>query len=260
MSELSVSGISMSFGGLMALNSVSFDIPRGKIVGLIGPNGAGKTTLFNIITGFLKPSAGKTTFGGHDITGCLPHQVTKRGIARTFQNIRLFGRMTVQDNVLVAQDIHAGPSLDTVVGFPGKNERALRQEAEELLKFFGLWERRFERASSLPYGEQHRLEIARALATKAELLLLDEPAAGMNPAESEHLLDQLREVNRMGKTLLVIEHDMSVVMGLCDTVVVLNFGEKIAEDTPEGVQNNPLVLEAYLGKEADVAIRKRRKN
>lgn len=260
MSMLSISNISVNFGGLMALHSVTFGVEEGKIVGLIGPNGAGKTTLFNIITGFIASTAGGVMYDGQELTGLPPHRISKLGIARTFQGIRLFGRMTVLDNVLIAQDIHAGPSLDTLVGFQGRNERQLRREAQDFLGFFGLWERRFQRASSLPYGDQHRLEIARALASRAQLLLLDEPVAGMNPAESEHLMGQLRQINQMGKTMIVIEHDMSVIMGLCDTVVVLNFGERIAEDTSEGIQNNPLVLEAYLGKETGVAGRKRCKN
>ncbi|MCL5962222.1 MAG: ABC transporter ATP-binding protein [Chloroflexi bacterium] len=256
MSTLKVDGVSKNFGGLMAVHKVSFTVPEGKIVGLIGPNGAGKTTLFNLITGFITPAEGKIQYNGHDLTRMAPYQITKIGIGRTFQNIRLFPRMSVLDNVLVAQDIHAGASVDTLIGFLGKKERKLRHEAEDILGFFGLWERRFEKAGALPYGDQHRLEIARALATRAKFILLDEPAAGMNQTESEHLVQQILEINRMGKTLLVIEHDMNVIMGVCDTIVVLNFGEKIAEDAPEEIQTNSLVLEAYLGRESEGVRRK----
>ncbi|TAK35612.1 MAG: ABC transporter ATP-binding protein [Chloroflexota bacterium] len=261
MSVLTIDNISKSYGGVTALENVSFEVPEGQIVGLIGPNGAGKTTLFNVITGYVAPTSGKVTLNGKDLTGQPTHRMAKLGITRTFQGVRLLNHSTVLDNVLAAQDIHAGPSLDTLFGFAGKKERQLRHEAEQLLSFFGLWERRFLPAMSLPFGDQHRLEIARALASRAPLILFDEPAAGMNPAESLELMDQLRQINRnRAKTMLVVEHDMSVVMGLCNKVVVLNFGKKIAEDTPEGIQNNPLVLEAYLGKEMDVASSKRLNN
>jgi len=246
---LEIIDVSKNFGGLIALDHVHLQLQPKKIYGLIGPNGAGKTTLFNLITGLLSVSGGTIHFQGQELTSLHSHQITRLGIARTFQNIRLFPTMTVLENVLVAQNIHTRSGIMSLFQFKTETDKKLREEAETLLQEMGLWEKRKEISSSLAYGEQRRLEIARALALEPSLLLLDEPAAGMNEAETEELLDRIQEIRSMGKTIFLIEHDMSVVMGICDHISVLNFGKLIAQGTPDEIQANESVIEAYLGRE-----------
>jgi branched-chain amino acid transport system ATP-binding protein len=245
---LAIKNVSKNFGGLKALIQVTFQLDPNRIYGLIGPNGAGKTTLFNLITGLLPVSGGSIQLRGGELTGLRPHQITRQGIARTYQNIRLFPSMTVFENVLVAQNIHTPSGITSLL--PGRRQDSqFRQEAEALLRQMGLWAKRDEKSTSLAYGEQRRLEIARALALKPSLLLLDEPAAGMNEAETEELLERIQEIRNIVKTIFLIEHDMSVVMEICDFVSVLNFGRLIAQGTPDEIQANETVIEAYLGRE-----------
>ncbi len=248
---LEITNIAKNFGGLKALNGVTFQIQEKQIYGLIGPNGAGKTTLFNLITGLLPATAGSIKFLDHELTRLQAHKIAKMGIARTFQNIRLFNIMTVKENVLVAQNIRARSGITSLIRLGSAKEKRFEEEADALLEKMGLWEKRKEQSVSLAYGEQRRLEIARALALEPRLLLLDEPAAGMNEAETEDLLERIQEIRAMEKTVLLIEHDMEVVMGICDYISVLNFGELIAHGTPDDIQANEAVIEAYLGREEE---------
>jgi branched-chain amino acid transport system ATP-binding protein len=253
---LEVDGITLQFGGLVALDDVSFDIAEGEILGLIGPNGAGKTTCFNAVTGVYRPTRGDIRFNGASIVGKKRFEITQMGVARTFQNIRLFRSMTALENVLVGADArHRTGLFSALFRLP----RHRREEADghdramQLLRFMGIDRQADELAANLSYGDQRRLEIARAMATDPKLICLDEPAAGFNPAEKATLMELIRKVRDQGYTVLLIEHDMRLVMGVTDRIVVLEFGRKIAEGTPSEIRDNPAVIAAYLGVDEDAS-------
>ncbi len=249
---LQARGLGKRYAGLVALSDYSLDLPEGRIHGVIGPNGAGKTTLFNLLSGMVRPTSGSILLEGREMTTLRPAQVAQAGIARTFQNIRLFGDMTVIDNIRVASQRHeSGPLWAALLSMPGfhRRERATTIRAEELLELVGLSDRAQRMSRSLPYGDQRRLEIARAVATEPRVLMLDEPNAGMNPTETADLLALIRRLrDERGITIVMVAHDIPLVMGLCDTIQVLNYGVLLAEGVPGVVRNDPAVIDAYLGR------------
>jgi branched-chain amino acid transport system ATP-binding protein len=247
---LEIDGLSKHFGGLRALDDVHITCRRGETLGIIGPNGAGKTTVFNVVTGFSRPTSGTILFKGNAITQKTAAQICRLGIARTFQGVRLFREMTVWENVWLGQNCQAG-YLNPLFWSRGVDEAALRADIESLLDEFQILAKKDAKARELAFGDMRRLEICRALATKPDLLLLDEPASGLTPVETGRLIDDLRKLSAAGTTVVLIEHDMNVALGLSDRVVVLNFGQLLAEGTPTEIRQNPHVIEAYLGKSAE---------
>jgi branched-chain amino acid transport system ATP-binding protein len=252
---LDIEHLTMQFGGVVAVNDVTLSVKQGEIHGLIGPNGSGKTTIFNVVSGYYKPTSGKVSFEGQTTSGLPAHQITAKGFARTFQNLRLFASMTVLDNVLVGMGHHSKTALWQEFFDPAairREEKAFKDKAMGLLKLLDIEEFALKQATSLPYGHQRRVEIARALATDPKLVLLDEPAAGLNEVETEQLRQILLKIRDAGITIFLVEHDMKLVMGICEMITVLDYGKKIAEGPCAAINCDPVVIEAYLGKEEEL--------
>lgn len=252
---LEIEHLTVRFGGIVAVNDVSLSVKQGEIHGLIGPNGSGKTTIFNVVSGYYKPTSGRVLFQGQVISGLPAHQITALGFARTFQNLRLFKSMTVLENVLVAMNHHHQTNLWQAMLDPWavqREDKYLTDKATELLELFQIAEWAHARATSLPYGYQRRVEMARAMATDPKIVLFDEPAAGLNESETAQLRETLLKIRERGTTIFLVEHDMKLVMGICDIVSVLDYGKKIAEGDTQTVSRDPVVIEAYLGKEEEL--------